>query len=43
LRQKDILANQNRLAKVELVLKNNQQQIIILQKHIFLVLLLMVD
>jgi len=43
LRQKDTLANQNRLAKVELALKNNQQQIIILQKHIFLVLLSMFD
>tara|TARA_B110001452_G_scaffold50729_1_gene38776 strand:+ start:1860 stop:1973 length:114 start_codon:yes stop_codon:yes gene_type:complete len=35
------LANQNQLAKVELALKNNQQKIIILQKHIFLVLLFM--
>jgi hypothetical protein len=41
--QQDILANQKRLAKVELALKNNQQKIIILQKHIFLVLLCMVD
>jgi hypothetical protein len=38
LNQQDILANQKRLARVELALKNKQQKIIILQKHIFLVL-----
>jgi hypothetical protein len=41
--QQDILANQKRLAKVELALKNNQQSIIIMQKHIFMVLLFMVN
>jgi len=43
LSQQDILANQKRLAKVELALKDNQQKIIIMQKHIFMVLLFMVN
>jgi len=43
LSHQDIFANQKRLAKVELALKNNQQKIIIMQKHIFMVLLFMVN
>jgi len=43
LSQQDILANQKQLAKVELALKNNQKKIIIMQKHIFMVLLFMVN